>query len=96
MKLVHITFQFQYAEAIEAILARCHVTDMVRYPRVVGRDRDGRHEGSQAFPGHMAAIHAHVPQERLEDLWALLREFRDAKRAHAHLQAVVLPVERLL
>jgi hypothetical protein len=96
VKLVHVTFQFQYAEEIEALLATHGVVDLVRHPRIAGRDRDGRHDGSQAFPGHMAAIQALVPERRVASLLDDLRAFRDAKPAHAHLRAAVLSVDETL
>lgn len=96
MKLLLVTFQFQYADEIEALLTSHGAADRVRHPRISGRDRDGRHEGSQAFPGHMAAIQAFVAEDQVEALLTALRNFRDAKPAHAHLRAAVLPLERTL
>lgn len=96
MKLVLVTFQFQYAEEIETLLAKHGIVDLVRHPRIAGRDRDGRHDGSQAFPGHMAAIQAFVEEGRTEPLLDALRAFRDAKPAHAHLRAAVLPLDETL
>jgi hypothetical protein len=96
MKLLHVTLQFQYAEEIEGLLAERGVVDLVRHPRVAGRDRDGRHDGSQAFPGHMAAIQAFVPEGQVAPLLEDLRAFRDAKPAHAHLRAAVLSVDETL
>lgn len=96
MKLLHVTFQFQYADAVEAIVSERGVKDFVHHPRVSGRDRDGAHDGSQAFPGHMASIEALVDDAAMPELLDALRRFRDEKRAHAHLCAVVLPVEEVL
>ncbi|MFW6067004.1 MAG: PG0541 family transporter-associated protein [Myxococcota bacterium] len=93
MKLVHITFQFQFTDAVEAMLAEHHVGDYVQHPRAVGHDRDGRHDGSQAFPGHLTTVEALVDDPVVPALLDDLRRFRDAKPAHAHLRAVVLPVE---
>lgn len=94
IKLLHVTFQVQYTDHVEAILADCGLDRWARHHRVYGRDADGRHEGSQAFPGHVTAIQAQVPEERVECVLDALEEFRRAKRVHRHLEALVLPVER--
>jgi len=96
MKLVHITFQFQYAEAIDAILAEHEIRDYVRHPRIAGRDADGKHDNSQAFPGHLASVDAFVDNDTVDALLDALEEFRTEKTAHEHLRAAVMPVDRIL
>jgi hypothetical protein len=96
MKLVHIVVQVQYTEAVEAILVAREVAAWTRNLRVAGRDRDGRHEGSQAFPGQLAAFVARLDDGRVDGLLESLREFRDARTTHGHLEAYVLPVEHAL
>ncbi|MFW6161155.1 MAG: PG0541 family transporter-associated protein [Planctomycetota bacterium] len=96
MKWLHITFRFEFADAVEAILDRHGIQDFVRSPMVEGRDCDGKHYGSQVFPGNMTVVQAHVPDETVEPLLDDLREFREAREAHRHLRAVVLPVEQRL
>jgi hypothetical protein len=93
MKFLHLTAQFQYAEALEELLAEHGVQDLVRYPQVAGWDSDGRHDGSQAFPGYVTVIQAQVPADQLDALLERLRAFREEKPAHGHLQALVLPIE---
>jgi hypothetical protein len=63
---------------------------------IEGRDRDGKHYGSQVYPGSVVVVQAQVPAVRVDALLDDLRRFRDAKPAHAHLCALVLPVERCL
>ncbi|MFW5921036.1 MAG: PG0541 family transporter-associated protein [Polyangiales bacterium] len=96
MKLLHITVQFQYADVIERMLESRGVREMVRHPRIVGHDSDGWHDGSQAFPGHMAAVHAQVDDGAVDEILDDLRRFRDQKPAHGHLCAAVLPIETTL
>ena len=60
MKLVHVSFQVQYTDLVEEVLARQGLRAWARYGRVAGRDCDGRHEGSQAFPGNLTVIQAQV------------------------------------
>lgn len=96
MRLVHVTFRFEYTDAIERILDRHDVTDWVRYAMIEGRDRDGKHDGSQVYPGNMVALQALVPSARVDAVVEGLRDFRDAKRAHEHVRVVVLPAERVL
>lgn len=96
MKFLHLTYQFQYSDMLEAILDEHGIVNYARYPRIAGRDSDGKHANSQAFPGHLAAIHALVPDGALDALFDRLNEFRKEKEAHEHLRAVVLPVERVL
>ncbi len=96
MKLLHISFRFEYLEMIERILDRHELTDFVRYPMIHGRDSDGKHYGSQVFPGNMIVVQAQVPPERIDALLGDLQIFREEKPAHRHLQALVLPVEQRL
>lgn len=96
MKLIHITFHFEYTETIEGILD-CHgVADFVRYPMMEGKDCDGKHFGTQVYPGSTSVVQAQVPEETVEAVFASLREFKEAKATRRHLEAVVLPVERKL
>jgi hypothetical protein len=96
MKLVHITFQEQYTEAVEGILGHLEVASWVRHRRVDGRDLDGRHEGSQAFPGAVTVIEVRMRDEVVGELLERLEAYRTAKRVHRHLEALVLPVERMI
>jgi hypothetical protein len=96
MKLLHVTFHFEYADAIELILDRHEITEYVRYPMVEGRDCEGKHSGTQVFPGSVSVVQAQVPEDAIDALLSDLRAFRDEKRAHAHLQAVVLTVDQHL
>lgn len=96
MKLVQISVHFEYTDLIDRILDRHGVRDFVRYPMMEGRDRDGKHFGSQVFPGNFTVIQAQVEEEELDRLFEELRGFRDQKTSHKHLQAIVLPIERKL
>ena len=95
-KLVQIHVHFEYTGAIEAMLDRHEISEAVRYPMMEGRDRDGKHYGTQVFPGNVTVVQAVVDEHALDDLFADLESFRSAKAAHAHLQALVLPIERRL
>jgi len=94
MKLVQISFHFEYADRIEALLEQHEVPHFIRHPRVQGLDVDGRQYGSKVFPGHMMVIQARLDDDRIEPLLETLEEFRTDKTSHAHLEALVLPVEQ--
>jgi len=94
MKLVQISFHFEYADRIEALLEQHGVPHFIRHPRVQGLDVDGRQYGSKVFPGHMMVIQARLDDDRIEPLLETLEEFRTDKTSHAHLEALVLPVEQ--
>ena len=96
MKFLHLTFHFEYQERIEAILDRHGVTDFVRYPMIEGRDCDGKHFGTQVFPGNTSVVQALVEEDTVDGLLDDVRAFRDEKQTHQHLQAAVLPVEHML
>ena len=96
MKLVQITFRFEFADAVERILARHDINRFVRWPMIEGEDSDGRAYGTKVYPGSITVINARVPEERVDDLMDDLQEFRMEREAHRHLDAVVLPVERRL
>jgi hypothetical protein len=91
---VQLSFHYEYTDLIERLLDRHGITHYVRYPMVGGRDRDGKHFGSQVFPGSVTVVQAQVAEEGLDGLLEALRRFREEKPAHRHLEALVLPIER--
>lgn len=95
-KLVHIFHRFEFKEAVEAILDRHGIESFVRLPMAEGRDKDGKHHGSQVFPGNMSLVQAMVAEERVEDLLEDLRRFKQSRPAHGHLRVAVVTVERWL
>ena len=46
MKLLQLSFHFEYTEQIELTLDRHKVVDYVRYPMIEGKDREGKHRGT--------------------------------------------------
>lgn len=96
MKLMQITVHFEYADAITAILDHQGISHYVRYPMIAGKDREGKHYGTQVFPGNITVIQAQTPDSAIDALFRELKAFRDEKRAHRHLEAFVLPIERRL
>jgi hypothetical protein len=96
MKFLHLTFHFEYEEPIEAIFDEHEIKDYVRYSMMDGKDSDGKHFGTQVHPGNTTVIQAQVPEDTLEDLMSDLKEFKDAKQSHQHLEALVLPIDARL
>lgn len=96
MKFVQISVYFEYSDVIEAMLDRHQVADYIRYSMADGKDPDGKHFGSQVFPGHFTVYHAQVSSQNLDALFAELEDFRSSRPAHHHMQAIVLPIERSL
>ena len=96
MKFVQINVHFEYTEIIDAMLDRHGIRESVRYPLSEGTDHDGKHHGTQVFPGNFTVIQAQVPETQVDALFNELARFRQAKPAHRHLQALVLPIERRL
>ena len=96
MKLLHITFQNQYTDTIAGILSRHELCEYTVHIRTEGHDRDGKHNGSKAFPGHLAVIHVQTPDDKVDEVFEDLRNFQQESKAHQHLEALVLPVEKRL
>lgn len=97
MKLLHITFHFEFTDSIETLLERNGVCSFVCYPMMQGKDiGDEKHYNTQVYPGALSVIHAQINDDAVETVLAELQKFRDARKAHQHLEAVVLPVERHL
>lgn len=96
MKFVQVTVHFEYSDDIERFLDRYKVVDYVRFTMTDGKDQEGKHFGSQVFPGNFSLYQAQVNDDQIEGLFADLEGFRVSKPAHRHLQAVVLPIERSL
>jgi len=96
MKFMHITVHFEYADTIEKILDDHDIKNYVRYPMREGKDRDGKHFGTQIYPGNTTVYQVEVPEETVNPLLQELKSFKEAKRSHRHLEAIVLPVEQRL
>jgi hypothetical protein len=96
MCFVQITFHFEFWEKIESILDRHEIEHFVRYPTVQGKDSEGKHYGSQVFPGSVSVVQAQVEEDKIEDLFKTLKDFREERRAHQHLEAIALEIERRL
>lgn len=96
MKFMHITFHFEYSDNIEQILDRHEIENFVRYPMREGRDRDGKHYGTQVYPGSTTVVQAQVPDDQVADILSDLKAFREEKNSHRHLEALVLPIEQRL
>lgn len=96
MKLVQITVHFEYADDIEAILDAQQIAHFVVYPMIEGKDTNGRHEGTQVHPGNLTVIQAQVEDDRVNSTFEKLRNFREARPSHKHLEALVLPIEKRL
>ncbi len=93
MKLVHITFRFEYTDRIDKILDENGITDYVNYPMVQGSGQDGKHMGSKVYPGNFTVVQALVDDKKIPPLLDNLEAFRTEKPARRHLRAVVMPVE---
>jgi len=96
VKLVHITYHFEFSDLIEKILDRNGIQNFVRSPMVEGKDSEGKHFGTQVFPGNTAMVQAQVQDDKVPRLLKELERFRSLKPSHQHLQAVVLPIEQRL
>lgn len=96
MKLLQVVFYFEYAEAIESILDRNGVVNYVRHSMIEGKDKNGKRQGTQVFPGRFSMIQARVEKEKLASILSDLEDFKGLKKAHDHLQAFVLPIEQAL
>lgn len=96
MKLVHITFHFEFADVIEGILDSHEIINYVRYPMMQGKDQDGKHYNSQVHPGSITIMQAQVEDDAVESLLEDIEKWRAGRKAHGHLQALVLGIERVL
>ena len=96
MKLVQITFRFEFSDSIEEILDRNGIANYVRAPLVDSRDREGKHFGTKIFPGNGTLVLAQVEDGGVDGLLKDLRGFREEKDTHRHLRALILPVEEVL
>ena len=96
MKLVMVTYHFEFNEDVEKILDDCQVLDFVRYSMVEGKDRDGKHFGSKVYPGNSSVVFAQIEDDTVEKLLEDLEKFRSEEKSHRHLTTLVMPVESRL
>ena len=94
MKRVVVSVHFEYTDVIEEIIERHPVPHYFVHPRIEGRDSEGFHEGSQVHPGNLAALELRMADEDVDALLDDLQAFRVRKKAHHHLEAMVLEVQR--
>lgn len=96
MKLVQITYHFEFSDELEAILDEMDIVNFARHPMIESKDRDGKHYGSKVYPGSGSVIQALVPDDSVNPLLEALQDFKEAEESHRHLTAVVLAVEKQL
>ncbi len=96
MKLLHLAVHFELADAVTEILDRHQIGNYVRYPMIEGQDCEGKHFGTQVFPGNITVLEAQIPEELVDSLFEDLLSFQHEKKTHAHLEALLLPIERTL
>lgn len=92
MKLVIITYRFEYQDRVEAMLRRAGVRDFLLIARAQGGDADGLHYGSQVHPGHLSQVQAQAEDQAARELLRLVGEFKQEKQAHRHVTALCLEV----
>lgn len=96
MKFIHITVHFEYTDEIERRLDAVPVTRYACFPRAEGRDTTGKLDGTQVFPGNITVLQAIVEDDQVDRVLESLRQFRDERAGHKHLEAAVLPIEKRL
>ncbi len=96
MKFVHISVHFEYGKAMVEILDSHGVCDYVRYSMIESKDIEGKHFGTQVFPGNASVIQALVKEDVIEELFKELKEFKNKKMSRHHLRAVVFPIEKII
>ncbi|MFW5733784.1 MAG: PG0541 family transporter-associated protein [Oceanidesulfovibrio sp.] len=94
MKLVMVSYRFEYNEPMERILGSHGLRDYIRISQAQGSDQDGKHDGSKIYPGHMAQVWAQVQDDDVDDLLRDIEEFKNDKQSHEHVTALVLGVEK--
>lgn len=93
---MHISFHFEYERAIEEILDKYEVNDYVRYSMIDSKDIEGKHFGTQVFPGNASVVQALVEEEKIDGLCADLKEFKNKKMSRHHIRVIVFPVEKCI
>jgi len=96
MKLLFIIFHFEYSDAIEELLDKHNVRDYVRHPMLESKDLDGKHFGTQVYPGNSSMVQAMVDEDELQPIMDELQAFQQAKASQHHVQAFVVPIEQRL
>jgi len=92
--MVQISFHFEYSDQVELLLDRHGIAHFVRLPMMQGRDIDGKHYGTQVFPGNVSVVMAQVPDDAVRGFVDDLEAFRRQKKGHEHIDIVVWPIEK--
>ena len=93
MKLVIISYRFEFSDKIEFFLEKHNIGNFVRLSRVEASDADGKHYGTKVYPSHGSVVQAQVPEKQLKEFLTDLETFKHEEDSHKHLSALVLPVE---
>ncbi|MFW6325001.1 MAG: PG0541 family transporter-associated protein [Desulfovibrionales bacterium] len=96
MNLVRIVVHFEFADRIESILDEFGIEQYVRISGVESKDADGKHFGTKVYPGMAILMEALVEDSGLPDLLHALKEFKEERPVHRHIQIQVLRIEQVV
>ncbi|MDY6842774.1 MAG: hypothetical protein SVW57_01595 [Thermodesulfobacteriota bacterium] len=95
MKSIFISFHSQYAERIEGILENVGVKEFIEVPKAVGGDITGKYFDTQVWPGYYSAIFIFaLNDDAADEVFNKLKEFKEAREAHKHINIVRFCVEK--
>jgi hypothetical protein len=94
MRMVVITYSGSNPGLVRDLLDAGAAVGYTELDRAHGVGATGRREGSRAWPGESAVFFSIVPQDRVDQLMARLKNQADAMPPGERLHVAVMPIEQ--
>jgi len=94
MKFVKIIYHSQFNEAMLDILKKLDIHQFVDCQGISAEDIDGKHFGDKIWPGMDCILSAPVSDEKAEELFNEVVNFKQKDPRRKHIRILILPVEK--
>ncbi|PIV24302.1 MAG: hypothetical protein COZ69_00060 [Deltaproteobacteria bacterium CG_4_8_14_3_um_filter_45_9] len=94
MKFVKIIYHIQFNEAILDLMKKLEIHEYVDCQRISAEDIDGKHFGDKIWPGMDCILSAPVSDEKAEELFKAIIEFKNEDPRRKHIRILILPIEK--
>ena len=94
MKFVKIIYHSQFNEAILDLMKKLDIHQFVDWKRICAENENGRHFGDKIWPGLYCILSAPVSDEKAEELFNAVLQFKQVNQRRKHIRILILPVEK--
>lgn len=94
MKFIKIIYHSLFNEAILDMMKKLNVHEYVDCQRICAEDEDGKHFGNRYWPETDCILSAPMSDEKAEELFKEILQFKQAEPRRRHIRILILPVEK--